>query len=358
MQEGVAERYDAMKQFQERRTESVPWPNQWQNWYTWHKGIIASDPWYSVCGRFDEIGETSHLGGLGWFYKECFLNINDVSDLPNEIYEWPDGSPLVYSIPPGNPHAGQLLSDYPEDLIAPLGQSKMISHLADFTAGHALEAKAIRRIYKDMERLRYYVLKALYTTNKVGEPYKGQQCVGEWYKADSGYLNWTPSWTDRPISYLNIDIINEQQLCYGNPTSQGMWEIWEPDWGYYTVPYCGKTGYEPGTYNSLMGSEVAFYALLRLEWSNRYQDWNDTRLGMFRIDFQVNRSNGYAEVGAWDLVKAGYKLINHYNAEIPHAFPANWEDERSTYVRLEKLFPICKMSERTDTTQLVWNKRP
>lgn len=34
----------------------------------------------------------------------------------------------------------------------------MISHLAEFESGHALSAQSVRKLYKDMERLKYYIL--------------------------------------------------------------------------------------------------------------------------------------------------------------------------------------------------------
>ena len=72
----------------------------------------------------------------------------------------------------------------------------------------------------------------------------------------------------------------------------------------------------------------------------------------------INRISGFLEIRARDLVIAGYRLINRYNAEIPHSIAPRYEDARATYVVLEGIYPICKLTDRTDTTQLNWNRRP
>ena len=48
-------------------------------------------------------------------------------------------------------------------MIAPLGQSLMLSHIADFDTGSPLYAQKIRNLYKDLERLKFYVLTTNYT---------------------------------------------------------------------------------------------------------------------------------------------------------------------------------------------------
>lgn len=67
-------------------------------------------------------------------------------------------------------------------------------------------------------------------------------------------------------------------------------------------------------------------------------------------DYTVNRSEGFVELDAWELVRAGYKLIDKYNARIPRRNPVSWKDDRITRVRLEKMYLVCKLTDRTDTT--------
>lgn len=55
---------------------------------------------------------------------------------------WKDGSDIELYIPNGlgYPHEGQYCYNYLTDVIAPLDQSMMISHLADWNNGSPLSA--------------------------------------------------------------------------------------------------------------------------------------------------------------------------------------------------------------------------
>ena len=75
-------------------------------------------------------------------------------------------------------------------------------------------------------------------------------------------------------------------------------------------------------------------------------------------DYTVNRSEGYIDLDTWELVRAGYRLIDKYNARIPRQPPSSWQYNYSTYVEIAKIYLVCKLTDRTDTTQLNWNKRP
>lgn len=74
--------------------------------------------------------------------------------------------------------------------------------------------------------------------------------------------------------------------------------------------------------------------------------------------YNVYRSYGFVVLDVDEIVQAAYKLINLYNAEIPHRIPQNASYEYYTRVCIEKIFTVCKLTDRTDTTQLDWNKRP
>lgn len=158
--EAEGERYYATTQFSSSRGSRPQWPVNWQGWYTWNKGTIGSGWWRTVCGRYDEIGEPTHLGGIGRFYKDCFLNISNVSELPSDIMTYKDGSDMELYIPSGlgYPHAGQYCYSYPVDIIAPLDQSMMLSHLSDWPNDSPLYAQPIRNLYKDLEKLRFYMI--------------------------------------------------------------------------------------------------------------------------------------------------------------------------------------------------------
>jgi len=159
LQEGVAERYYASLQFTGTRGTAAQWPQTWQIWDRWTAGIISSYWWRQMCGRYDEIGEPTHLGGIGRYYKENFLNITSTSQLPSSILTYSDGSDIELYIPTGlgYPHEGQYCYNYLVDMIAPLDQSMMISHIADFNAGNPLAAQNVRKMYKDLEILKYYI---------------------------------------------------------------------------------------------------------------------------------------------------------------------------------------------------------
>ena len=127
--------------------------------------------------------------------------------------------------------------------------------------------------------------------------------------------------------------------------------------GDFYLPFCGKEQGDPGSYNPMYGSEVAMYAWLRLHWYDTAGNQYD-KYGLFKVPHVVYRIDGITFVYATDLVAAGYKLINKYNAEIPHQLLPQGQRELYTYVNIERLFSVCKVSDRTDTTQLNWNKRP
>lgn len=281
LEEAEAERYYATTQFTSDRGTRPQWPINWQAWHTWNAGNIYSYWWRSVCGRYDEIGETTHYGGIGRFYKDWFLNITDVNQLPNEILTYKDGSDIELYIPTGlgYPHEDKYCYNYLVDMIAPLGQSLMLSHNADFDNGSPLYAQKIRNLYRDLERLKFYVL----TTNSTvvneemtsSDDYKSQVWTTAWYKTETDYSQWGSLYInpDAPTNgYSHIDIINESSRAFGYQGEQGyngMYEICESDWGYYRIPYCGKsaTGYNP-----IFGSEVSVYVCLRLEWWTSYYD--------------------------------------------------------------------------------------
>lgn len=359
LEEGVAERYYAPRQFiLNNRTPTSPFPpDGWQAQTS--LASIQSNSWRNVCGRWDEVGQPNTHSGIGWCYKELFLNISSETQLSTEIYTWPDGSDIETFIPTGLPHAGKYVTSYPVDAIAPLNQGMMISHLSDFQTGSPLSAEPIRQLYKDMEKLQYYMLTSqIDVVSALTNTYHGQIWLSSWRKSASNYYNMTPLYPDRPEEYMNQEIIQEIQFARGNPTERGYYEIWESSDGYYRVPYCGKTGQGAGTYDNIWGSEVAVYVCLRLEWSTKYGEWQPYKRAFFKGRVTINRISGFLEIRARDLVIAGYRLINHYNAEIPHSIAPRYEDARATYVVLEGIYPICKLTDRTDTTQLNWNKRP
>ena len=160
LEEAEAERYYATTQFSNDRGTRPQWPVSWQQWHTWNGGYIFSYWWRDVCGRYDEIGEPTHLGGIGRFYKDWFLNIDNANQLPNEITTYSDGSDMVLKIPTGlgYNHEGQNCYNYPVDIIGQLNQSMMISHLADWNSGSPLYAQKVRNLYKDLEKLRFYTI--------------------------------------------------------------------------------------------------------------------------------------------------------------------------------------------------------
>ena len=75
-------------------------------------------------------------------------------------------------------------------------------------------------------------------------------------------------------------------------------------------------------------------------------------------NYNVNRSSGFVELDTGELVRHGYELIDKYNARIPRQPPTSWRENCATYVELEKIYLVCQVSDRTDTTQLNWNRRP
>ena len=164
LEEAEAERYYATTQFTERGTRPQ-WPVNWQTWHTWNAGNIYSYWWRDVCGRYDEVGQPTTYSGIGRFYKDYFLNISDASQLPNEIMTYSDGSDLELYIPTGlgYNHEGQYCYNYPVDIIGQLNQSMMLSHLSDWNNGSPLYAQKVRNLYKDLEKLRFYMISPTYT---------------------------------------------------------------------------------------------------------------------------------------------------------------------------------------------------
>lgn len=88
------------------------------------------------------MGQPTTYRGIGRFYKRDFLNISSETQLPNDIMTWKDGSDIELYIPTGlgYPHEGQYCYNYLTDVIGPLDQSMMISHLADWNSGSPLSA--------------------------------------------------------------------------------------------------------------------------------------------------------------------------------------------------------------------------
>ena len=368
LEEAEAERYYASSQFSGDRGTRPQWPINWQTWNTWSGGYIYSYWWRSVCGRYGEIGETTHYGGIGRCYKRDFLNISSENQLPNERLTYNDGSDIELYIPDGlgYPHAGQYCYNYLADLIAPLDQSMMISHLSDFNNGNPLSAQPIRKLYKDLERLQYYTLSTSQTVVReelsAADAYKSQIWTAAWYKTETDYSQWGTLYIDpdNPTNGWNhVEIVNEAARAFGFQGQQGyngMYEICEADYGYYRIPYCGKTA---SGYNPIFGSEVAVYVCLRMKQWTSYYDQQLTKFGFFKMsDYTVNRSEGYVDLDTWELVRASYRLIDKYNARIPRQPPPSWKDDCSTRVELEKIYLVCKLTDRTDTTQLNWNLRP
>ena len=279
-----------------------------------------------------------------------------------------DGRDLVLYIPDGlgYPHAGKYCYDCLADIIAPLDQSMMISHLSDFNNGNPLSGQSIRNLYKDLERLQYYTLSTTSTVISdemaLSDAYKSQIWTAEWYKTETDYSQWGSLYInpDAPTNgYSHTEVINEAARAFGfqgQSGYNGMYEICEADWGYYRIPYCGKTA---SGYNPIFGSEVAVYVCLRLEWWTSYYDQQTTKFGFFKMsEYTVNRSEGFVELDTWELVRAGYRLIDKYNARIPRQPPPSWKEDCSTHVKIEKIYIVCKLTDRTNTTQLNWNKRP
>lgn len=66
------------------------------------------------------MGQTTTYSGIGRFYKQHFLDISGVNQLPNDIMTWKDGSDIELYIPNGYPHTGQYCYNYLADVIAPL----------------------------------------------------------------------------------------------------------------------------------------------------------------------------------------------------------------------------------------------
>lgn len=66
------------------------------------------------------------------------------------------------------------------------------------------------------------------------------------------------------------------------------------------------------------------YVVLRLERKipseqSSSGQWLDDKYGFYKITgYSVNRSYGFVILPVAQIVAAGYKLINKYNAEIPH----------------------------------------
>ena len=368
LEEAVAERQYATTQFSSSRGTRAQWPASWQQWITWDGGYIWAWYWRQICGRWDETGQTTTYSGIGQFYKQHFLDISSASQLPNDIMTWKDGSDIELYIPNGlgYPHAGQYCYNYLADVIAPLDQSMMISHVADFNNGNPLSAQSIRNLYKDLERLQFYTLSTATTVideeMTSSDAYKSQVWTAAWYKTETDYSQWGSLYID-PDAPTNgwsaTEVINEASRAFGTQGQSGyngMYEICESDYGYYRIPYCGKTA---SGYNSIFGSEVAVYVCLRMEWWTSYYDQQTTKFGFFKMsNYTLNRSLGYIELDAVELVSAGYRLIDKYNARIPRQAPASWREDCSTHVEIEKIYLVCKLTDRTNTTQLNWNKRP
>ena len=192
-----------------------------------------------------------------------------------------DGSDIELYIPTGlgYQHEGKYCYLYPVDFIAPLNQSMMISHLSDWDSGSPLYAQKVRNLYKDLEKLRFYMIS---TNNTVvneqmtsSDAYKSQVWTAAWYKTETDYSQWGGLYIDpdNPTNgYSHLEIINESARAFGTQGQQGyngMYEICESDYGYYRIPYCGKTA---TGYNPLFGSEVAVYVCLRLRGYRHYSE--------------------------------------------------------------------------------------
>jgi len=97
-----------------------------------------------------------------------------------------------------------------------------------------------------------------------------------------------------------------------------------------------------------------------MEWFKpKNAQWQPDKFGFFKMsNYTIDRNSGYVDLDTGELVRHGYELIDHYNARIPRQIPPTWEDGYGTYIEVQSMYIVCKLTDRTDTTQLNWNLRP
>jgi len=364
LSEGAQERRFVVEQFYGRNETSPAIPTKFNLSYS--TGRIASGEWKQVCGRWSEEGQPTNYQGIGASYipepfqyydAGQFINVADATALPNSVMAWPDGTDIESTIPAGKPSAGRRIYERPCLLLGALDQSMMTSHISDWSGSKpAFTLAHVRALFRDMERLRLYVpfvsMQSTHREEDLTNPYKVHVCPLSFYLSGSGYQDWTPS-TD-PLEFDPRTIIYQYARTLGSGSSlRGYWEKWEMEWGWYQIPYCGKYGQEPGQYNPICGEEVAVYACLELEYGEGSSLY-PLKYGIFKLpDWTLDRSGGYVTVYEGDLYNAAMTLIAKYSAEIPEEIPST-ATSRRCIVRVASMFSVCRVADRTDTTQLAW----
>ncbi len=359
--EGVIERRLAVTQFTGRYSSqySQTWPTSWWNQYTYTTGGIYHYPYqYTIGSPQSELSSFYTQGnGLYWCHNRWFLDISDPSQLPASIMAWPGGQAMELYIPSGYEYAGKYCYDYPDVILGKLDPSQMVSRWQSFRKDSPLKADEVRRCYKDLERLNYYVLSATYSSTVDGYHYNLSST--SFAKTDCDYVNWGGT-GNPPTGQYVIHEYSRAFYTYGEPQYQGMYEIYKASNGVYQIPMCGKYGGHPGSVNPMYGTEVAIYVCLRLQlwWYNgQYQPAD--RFGFFKLPFTRNYSTNMCTVAASDMVAAAQQLINYWGAEINHQVPQpSWRDGQLTEVTMSKMFSVCKVSDRTDINQLNWQWSP
>lgn len=91
-------------------------------------------------------------------------------------------------IPSGYEYAGKYCYDYPDVILGKLDPSQMVSRWQSFRKDSPLKADEVRRCYKDLERLNYYVLSATYSSTVDGYHYNLSST--SFTKTDCDYVNW------------------------------------------------------------------------------------------------------------------------------------------------------------------------
>jgi len=108
-----------------------------------------------------------------------------------------------------------------------------------------------------------------------------------------------------------------------------------------------------GTYTSFLGSEQACYLALHLTTGGDDISPRDI-YEFWKVPYSVNQY-GQVQIAANQASNAAYQMVQKWNAGVPRQMGAAY---RWTFVYIDHISTVCKVSDRTDISQLAWNWQP
>lgn len=136
-------------------------------------------------------------------------------------------------IPTGYDFAGKYCYDYPDVVLGKLDPSQMVSDWQAFTKDNPLKADEVRKCYRDLSRLNYYVLSSTYqNASSTLDGYHYSLNTTSFAKTDSDYVDWGGTGNPPGSNYV-IHEYSRAFGTYGQPSYQGMYEIYKASNGVY-----------------------------------------------------------------------------------------------------------------------------